>query len=338
MNCVLTFVVAFVAELGGVSPCFASELEEAFFELMWRCDSPWLSERDYAEDELAKKFVEFEPVWKNREFLTDGEISAEARQRFELAESRWRQASAQKAFDSFRVVWNVEEPKTDEEGATSRRCLIRVEWNDITRIVYFVPKLESLFWRDKPGGSVWRPVARFSSPELQPEFGATSMEFETTLERVEGDEAENGEFTRSLTFETLVGVDARELEIDVDSLQEGKIRSGALSVKDALGTRTERGDALVSFRIDYDAALDAFDSHRVWFEKNDFALKLEGTEEALRPKRMKTRERNAVGVGIELYFESNDELEVASLSGQARVIARLPRFFAYFEKTLDERD
>jgi len=336
MNRVLSFVFALVVASSLASLGFASELEDAFFELLWRCDSPWLSERDYAEDELAKKFVEFEPIWKNREFLTDGEISAEARQRFELAEARWRRASAQKSFDSFRIEWNVEEPTTDEEGKGTRLCVVRVEWNATSRIVYFVPKFESLFWRDKTDGTVWRPVARFSSPELLPEFDATSLEIETTLERVEGDDAENGEITRSLTFEALVGVDARELEIDVEALQERTISAGGLTVKGALGTRTEKDETLVAFRIDYDDPFDAFDSHRVWFEKSDFALKFE--DEKRTPKRMKTRERSAAGTEIALYFDSSDELDAATLSGQARVAARLPRFFAFFEKTFDERD
>ena len=333
-SCVWVFIFVFVDALW----CVGSELEDAFFEILWRCDSPWLTERDYAEDELTKKFVDFEPIWKNREFLTDGQISAEARQRFELAEASWRQNAAQKTYDSFKTEWNVGAPKSDDEGGLTRRLVLRVEWDATSRIVYFVPKFDALFWRDETDGSVWRPVARFSSPELLPERDVASLEIETTLERVEGDEAENSRVSRSLSFETLVGIDARTLEIEVGSTTTGKIRSGALTIKGATGTRTERGDLLVSFRIDYDAALDAFDSHRAWFEKNDFTLNLEGAENGLVPKRMKTRGRANAGVDIELYFDSNDELDAAFFSKQARVAARLPRFFAYFEKTLEERD
>ena len=62
--------VACGAEGGAASDCRATldawrnreGLEEEFFDVLWRCDSPLATERERANGELLRRFAEFEPV------------------------------------------------------------------------------------------------------------------------------------------------------------------------------------------------------------------------------------------------------------------------------------
>ena len=90
-------------------------LEEAFFETLGRCESPILVERDAAEDALFARFAEFEPIWQDRRFLTNGEVSPEARLRFELAEARYREETFEKCVAAFETTF--ETVASENEGA-----------------------------------------------------------------------------------------------------------------------------------------------------------------------------------------------------------------------------
>lgn len=186
--------------------------EEAFFELLGRCDSPILSERDAAEDALFERFAEFEPIWQNRRFLTNGEISPEARRRFELAEARFRQKTFEDCVAAFEGAFergggtadvgrngenseNRENASNDrlgeneKNGADNRngeddgetRGVVRLRWGEGTRIVYLIPDWGAFERRDD-AGRLWRPSDRFSAPEIAPEFGATETALETRWE------------------------------------------------------------------------------------------------------------------------------------------------------------
>lgn len=180
--------------------------EEAFFELLGRCDSPILSERDAAEDALFERFAEFEPIWQNRRFLTNGEISPEARRRFELAEARFRQKMFEDCVVAFAGAFergggtaivgeNGENASNSRLGKNEKnevnngngedggetRGVVRLRWGEGTRIVYLIPDWGAFERRDD-AGRLWRPSDRFSAPEIAPEFGATETALETRWE------------------------------------------------------------------------------------------------------------------------------------------------------------
>jgi hypothetical protein len=205
-------------------------LEEAFFEALGRCESPLLVERDEAENALFERFAEFEPIWQDRRFLTNGEIGAEARQRFELAEARYREKASNDCVAAFETTFeavalevaekeersggkkndepngrnagngesaqNSEEAENDESAGNGEflRGRVRLRWGSPLRIVYLVPDW-SAFERRDAAGKRWRPSGRFSAPELAPEFDASTLTLETTWERVDAGEktALNGE-------------------------------------------------------------------------------------------------------------------------------------------------
>ena len=89
-------------------------LERAFWETLARCESPILLERDAAEDALVERFAEFEPFWQDRRFLTNGEIGAEARARFELAEARRREQVFEECVAAFEAAFEIDAPATPE--------------------------------------------------------------------------------------------------------------------------------------------------------------------------------------------------------------------------------
>ncbi len=92
----------------------SAALEEAFFETLGRCESPLLVERNEAEDALFERFAEFEPIWQDRRFLTNGEIGAEARQRFELAEARYREKASNDCVAAFETTFETVAPELEE--------------------------------------------------------------------------------------------------------------------------------------------------------------------------------------------------------------------------------
>ncbi len=96
-------------------------LEEAFFETLGRCESPLLVERNEAEDALFGCFAEFEPIWQDRRFLTNGEIGAEARQRFELAEARYREKAFEECVDAFQTAFETFAPGSEEGRARDEK-------------------------------------------------------------------------------------------------------------------------------------------------------------------------------------------------------------------------
>lgn len=92
----------------------SAALEEAFFETLGRCESPLLVERNEAEDALFERFAEFELIWQDRRFLTNGEIGAEARQRFELAEARYREKASNDCVAAFETTFETVAPELEE--------------------------------------------------------------------------------------------------------------------------------------------------------------------------------------------------------------------------------
>lgn len=200
-----------------------AEFEEAFFELLGRCDSPILSERDAAEDALFERLAEFEPIWQDRWFLTNGEVSPEARLRFELAEARFRQKTFEDCVAAFAGAFergggtadvgenggNGENSENASDGWLSgnekngtdnrngeddgeTRGVVRLRWGEGTRIVYLIPDWGAFERRDD-AGRLWRPSDRFSAPEIAPEFGATETALETRWELDDWEDGTAGE-------------------------------------------------------------------------------------------------------------------------------------------------
>lgn len=322
----------------------SAALEETFFETLWRCESPLLVERNEAEDALFGRFAEFEPVWQDRRFLTNGEIGAEARQRFELAEARYREKMRDERLAAFQTTFETVADEADEtrkrdgegkndapngengrNGETLRgRVLLR--WEKPLRIVYLAPDW-SAFERRDGDGTRWRPSGRFSTPELAPEFDASELTLETTWERVDeekttsdeekGENAENGEGETTVVgvWEGLIGGDFRVWTLPLGTVasenaenaeieragesgrgeQTAEKREETASVGgvdfstvfqsgDAVATVGEttinaNGETTARVRFDFAEAFDAFDSHRVWCDKRDFALVIDGGDE-----------------------------------------------------------
>lgn len=406
-------------------------LERAFGETLARCESPILTERDAAEDALAERFAEFEPIWQDRRFLTNGEIGAEGRARFELAEARFRRRAFDECVAAFRAAFELDAAaipetreekigevdevgeigETDEVGETRGR--IRLRWGTPLRIVYLTPDWDSFERRDGEGGR-WRPSGRFSTPELAPEFDASELTVETVWERVaperNGENGGNGEAepigeirgnaaigenggktTVVGAFEGLIGGDFRVWSLPLgktaakfgenEENSENKTARGetveederenrvdfptVFQSGDATATvgetlRKENGETTARVRFEFAEAFDAFDSHRVWFEKSDFALTIDqndgeeksggkdkengedevkeenkvkekGAERAgerrREPIRLRARERSARGVLIELDFPNKPSIQKAVEEGRARLECRVPRFF-----------
>ena len=257
-----------LAKLGGDAENAA--LEEAFFETLWRCESPLLIERNEAEDALFERFAEFEPIWQDRRFLTNGEIGAEARRRFELAEARYRDEAFDDCAAAFKATFetveteaegernrgdegnNVEKNEKNGEDGETLRGFVRLRWEKPLRIVYLSPDW-SAFERRDGDGTRRRPSGRFSAPELAPVFDASELTFETTWERVDGEEtagdgenrgsAENGEGKATVVgaLEGLIGGDFRvwTLPLGAVASRNAKTASSGESAKDG---KDERGD------------------------------------------------------------------------------------------------
>lgn len=290
-------------------------LEEEFFELMEAFNSPKLEERETVEETLFRRFVEFEPVWKDRRFLTSGEVSAEACERFLSVESRWRYSVFEETKNSFSCEWRLEDD--------NKRGIAQISWDAPCRAVYLIPALDLFFWSGCDG--VWRSVVGNSLPEITPAFEERKIEVESAVERQDEDKQGN-----SFYLDALLGLDLREIELPVFMEEEEMtpLRSGELTLEGALATKLEQGGWKIAVRFEYDQAFDAFDSHRVWFDINDFALKTAENEATIAPKKMRSRFRNARGTVVELEFEDDVELDVAIVAGIARASCRLPRFFA----------
>lgn len=418
----------------------SAALEEAFFETLGRCESPLLVERNEAEDALFERFAEFEPIWQDRRFLTNGEIGAEARQRFELAEARYRAKASNDCVAAFETTFETvaseaaetqnsedkkkkgnaanEENSEYEKSGELLRGRVRLRWKRPLRIVYLVPDW-SAFERRDAAGERWRPNGRFSAPEVAPEFDASTLTLETTWERVDagektalngekgekgesGEKGENegnaangeGETTVVGAFEGLIGGDFRvwllplgrgalkksveENDREKKNGEDGETattrqtlepNAGFLSVfqsGDAVATvgettMKENGETIVRVRFEFAEAFDAFDSHRVWCDKGDFALVIdagddkagasdvfdvsdaknksrtetkadeetEASEKGRRwsPIRARVRERSANGALFELDFPNDAALREAVATGRARLACRVPRFF-----------
>jgi hypothetical protein len=313
--------------------------EEAFFEILWRCESPLLVERNEAEDALFERFAGFESVWQDRRFLTNGEIGAEARQRFELAEARYREKAFDDCAAAFKATFetvateaeearkredagekkerneeNGGNEKNGENGETLRgRVLLR--WEKPLRIVYLAPDW-SAFERRDALGTLWRPSGRFSAPELAPEFDASELTLETTWERVDEEKTTlsgqneenrgNGEGKTAVVgaLEGLIGGDFRVWTLPIgavarenagigedredergeraaekrETASDGGVdfptifQSGNAVATVGKTTINANGETTARARFDFAEAFDAFDSHRVWCDKQDFAL------------------------------------------------------------------
>lgn len=408
-------------------------LERAFWETLARCESPILLERDGAEDALVERFAEFEPIWQDRRFLTNGEIGAEARARFELAEARRREQVVEECVAAFEAAFEIDAPaipetrngevdgvgetgeddkankagevdeigEDGEEGGTRGR--IRLRWEAPLRIVYLTPDWNAFERRDGAGRR-WRPSGRFSTPELAPEFDATELTVETVWERVEtqnkenegnegnGEDGENEASGKNATtvaglFEGLVGGDFRvwRLPLTAPRTENGEdgengeafddyprvFQSGDATATVGETVLKENGETTARVRLEFAETFDAFDSHRVWFDKSDFALFVEQNdkkdnngqneeaewEDVLKeaetertvgrrwePIRLRARERSARGVLLEFDFPNEPTIRAAVEQGRARLECRVPRFFFWIkipvageEKTAEER-
>ena len=302
-------------------------LEDEFFELMWLCDSPVESERDAAQEELTRRFDEFEPIWKDRTFLTDGEIADESRLRFERAEKDFWRARLERAQNAFDVKTTVEPP--EEKDATTRRANVRVSWRVPLRVVWLAPDFQSFLWRDPETNRFWRPRSLYSTPELQPEDRAGRVEFDLYLEPAP-DDATPAEDASAATFgfDALVGVDPVPLSIPLyDDGEPREYRTGELTLRVFPVKRDEKGKRTVALRLDYDSAFDAFDSHRTWREPDDFQLKIPGAAEPVRPVAIRVRGRDPNGERLELSFAAAPALDEAFQKSAAVLVCRLPRFF-----------
>ncbi len=374
--------------------------EEAFFELLGRCDSPLLAERDAAEDALFERFAQFEAVWQDRRFLTNGEISPEARRRFELAEARFREKTLEDCLAAVQAVFELDaEDRKDGESASNGKNdgntedggngadllgRVRLRWGETARIVYWAPDWNAFERRDGDGRR-WRSSARFSTPELEPEFGATELTLETRWELVEpetGKDAENkaakknGEFAKNAkettvvgTLEGLIGADRRDWTLPLPELasEDGKNKKddgigederfgrNATSGENKRGNEGEKrenvfqsgelravveaprlksnGEITATVHLEFAEAFDAFDSHRLWWDNDDFALCVEfdGGETAAKrrwsPIRLQIRERSTRGSAFALDFPSDPAIREALERGTARLSCRIPRFF-----------
>lgn len=320
------------ASAPGVAP---TALEDAFFDLLWRCDSPVPADRDAAAEELTRRFREFETIWMDRAFLTDGEISAVAAARFLDAEDASRADRVAAALRSLDALWNVEPPRPDGDGVSTRRAALRLSWGEQTRFIWLAPVFRSCRWLDPADRGMWRPRARYSAPELQPDPDARFLDVETVLERADAgaddDVPETDDDDASAAaFDALIGVDCRPIAIPVrvGVGEEREFRSGDLTLRGASARRgDDSGRWRVAVRLQYDAAFDAFDSHRVWYDKGDFRLRTSASETpGAAPTRLRAMDRAPGGERVELEFDVDSAIDEAIASGAALLECRLPRF------------
>lgn len=300
-------------------------LEDEFFELMWLCDSPLEEERDAAQEELTRRFDEFEPVWQDRTFLADGEIGDESRRRFELAESGYREACVARALECFSVRWFVD-AATDDEGTPTRNATARISWSEPLRFVWMTPDFSAFVWRDPETGQTWRPRGRFASPEILPEYDATQVDLDFALEP--GETTEDASES-TVVFEALMGVDLRPFAAPVvANAEDAKIlRSGELTLNEPTAAREPDGSPTTTFRVEYDDAGDAFNSFRTWYDARDFLLVCPDIVDPIAPTRLRPRDRNPKGERVELRFDADPKLDAATRDGAAVLYCRLPRFF-----------
>lgn len=312
------------------------KLEEEFFDLLWRCDSPSLARRDAATRELTRRFWEFEPIWSDRAFLTDGEIGVDARLRFERAEEETRFASLNAAKNSFVAHVFFSETKetreeldapadgTDDAVAERRFGTLTFLWDVPMRVVWIAPILSDCAARDEETNALWIPSSRFSSPELQPDFDAQSVEYEAFF--VRSAESASGALEEGILFDVVAGVEPRAWTLAFPAESEGKDRVyRSLGLTVALSPLKIEGTQCVArFSLDYDVAFDAFDSHRVWYDRCDFALAPDCEEPRLLVPDAATRSgRMATGERVELRFTLEEDVDAS----RARLICALPRFF-----------
>lgn len=305
-------------------------LEDAFFDILWLCDSPVERERDDAQAELARRFDEFERVWMNRVFLTDGEIEEEPRRRFLRAESDFWNAKREQTPATFDVELRVGAP--DGEGdALSRPATVCVSWRAPLRVVWLAPDFRALLWRDPETDRFWRPRSLFSAPELQPETDSDRVELELILEPVPDDAAPSDDAPGSaFAFDTLVGIVPTPLALPLadDASEPRAFRSGELALRVFPVKRDDAGRRTVALRLDYDAAFDAFDSHRSWLDVADVKLAAPNLAAPLAPDAIRVRDRSPKGERLELSFPSDPALDDAFQHGAATLVCRFPRLFA----------
>lgn len=311
-------------------------LEEEFFDLLWRCDSTSLTRRDAATRELTRRFWEFEPIWSDRAFLTDGEIGCDARLRFERAEEETRLASLDAAKNAFAARIDFAETKETRESldapadgtndAASERRLgtLNFSWDVPLRLVWLAPILSDCATRDEGTNALWIPSSRFSTPELQPEFDGQLVGYDAYFVRSE--ESASGALEEGILFDVVAGVEPRAWTLAFPAESEGKDRVyRSLGLTVALSPlKIDGTQCVATFSLDYDAAFDAFDSHRVWYDRCDFALAPDCEEPRLLVPDAATRSgRTATGERVELRFTLEEDVDAS----RARLICALPRFF-----------
>lgn len=322
-------------DLPGVT---TTPLEDDFFDLLWRCDAPDSAVRDSAAKELTRRFGEFELVWMNRAFLTDGEISETAAAQFLSAEAAAYERDAEESRRAARVEWNVGAPEIADDGVETRHAVLRFSWNRQTRFVWAAPDLRNCRWREPGTGRLWRPRARFSQPELIPGFDDDFLDVEIVLEPdpefdADGFSASDdsgGEAAGAVAaFDALAGIGTRVIRIPVgwEDAGEREYRIGGLTLRGAPARYDSRsGEWTIALRLQYAEPFDAFDSHRAWYDANDFKLTIPSAEKTLSPVKFRAAERDAYGERIELTFRA-PEIDDAAKNGEAWIQCRLPRYF-----------
>ena len=310
-------------------------LEDEFFDLLWRCDSPVAEERARACAELARRVLDFEPISCARAFLTNGEISPVARDAFLQAEKECYSAAVEREILELDYTELTVAPPTAD---ARRRCVAKLKIPARVRVIYFAPDFSRYAFHDPDASSLWTPCSPFASQEIQPEYDADVAEVETILE--EQATADGESYASAPGFEALLGCELRTIAIPVvDATSRPKVKEYRLdeltySVARVTAQDDERVTVELSFR--YDTAYDAFDSHRVWLAPDDFALAYDRAVDEpaiITPRSLRELARNASGARIRLTFDVDSsfraDLEAVS---DLTLLWRAPRRLVYLRR------
>ncbi|MDO5309826.1 MAG: hypothetical protein Q4G03_10120 [Planctomycetia bacterium] len=314
--------------------------EEEFFELLWRCDAPTLVQREEAETELNQRLIEFERFWMCAD-LTDGQVGAEARLRFQRACERRRARLCREAFATLAPSWSFQPPEADDASQRQRaRACGRVTLPKDARVIYYIPELTRLFWQgDDQAENVWRPRFRNSAAEIAPQPDDVELTFETPLVE-EGvwelplDAVEPNDANREqLGFCALAGLDDREMLLPVRIKSQdaliGKFQSFDLTLTEPVAQINDDVIA-ITLQLQYADAYDAFDSHRVPIRNEDFALLYYdqvGELQRVTVESSQQTQRDAHGVALCLRFAAPPNHGEGALTLECHV----PRFWAILQ-------
>lgn len=313
-------------------------LEEDFFDVLWRCDSPLSEKRERAKDELTRRSAEFEPVSCERAFLTNGEISTTARDAFLDAEERYYERVVEEQTSGF-VFSSVDVSGPGADGR--RRVVAKVTIPERVRVIYLVPDFSRYALALPETSTRWIPTSPYAAPEIQPGIAERTIEIEATLHEARGDD-QRQETSEEVGIEALVGCDLRPIAIPIENGDlEPKTKSyrvGELSYSGAKLTAQDERRVSLDFSFTYAEPYDAFDSHRAWLDRADFALALQrddGAPACIFPVKLQETSRNASGARVRLTFEISDiPAENEPVSNKWTLLWRAPRRLVSFRRKL----